>query len=156
MTNTNDWDTTWGTIDWKNATQEEILKKTNDLINTGANPNAADENGLTPLMYAVSRDGVSVVEALIDGGADVNAQDKVGNTALMRMALLSRFGICRAYPAIAKVLIENGADINIKNYYGRRAINMAKKSEVRNLVRNARPDPVKVILHKVKTVRQYQ
>ena len=152
------YDNAWDIIDWEKDTQEEVLKKTKNLIETGANPNTANENGLTPLMYAVEKNYVDITRTLIAGGADVNAKDKVGNTALMRMGLLSCFGI---YPNadIVKELIENGANTKVKNIRGRKAINYPKKSDIRDLIRNARPDPVKLILNYVQKAhnnKQYE
>ena len=149
----NTWDGTWKTIDWKNDSQEEVFQKTKNLIESGADLNATDEMGFTPLMYAASKNYTDVVKELILAGADVNAQDRIGNTALMRIALLSGMGI-HVNPQIVRDLLENGADVNIKNYYGRMAINFAKKSAVKTLIRSANPDPVKMILNYVKKAHE--
>jgi cytohesin len=52
------------------------------LLDGGAEPDAADDDRMTPLHFA-ARDGfVEVAELLIAKGADVNARDRAGRTAL--------------------------------------------------------------------------
>ena len=51
------------------------------LIKKGADVNAADNDGETPLFIAVYRDK-DIVELLIGKGADVNASNKYGETPL--------------------------------------------------------------------------
>ena len=69
------------------------LAKTDDTaavaekIAAGADLNARDEYGQTPLMYAASEgDSPAVLDALLKAGADVNAQTDAGWTALMYAA----------------------------------------------------------------------
>jgi len=52
------------------------------LLDLGANPNAATQGGLTPLVLATELDNQEFVQKLIDKGAKVNAQDVNGQTAL--------------------------------------------------------------------------
>jgi len=54
------------------------------LLETGADVNARDEGGWTPLMCAVYEEHFACVQTLISAGANVNAQQKTsGETALM-------------------------------------------------------------------------
>lgn len=53
-----------------------------ELIDAGADVNAADEDGQTALMAAAEKGHVSKVRLLLDKGANVNARDKSGKTAL--------------------------------------------------------------------------
>ena len=48
------------------------------LIAAGAEVNAADPNGQTPLMKAALREWVEVSETLLAAGADVDAVDEEG------------------------------------------------------------------------------
>jgi ankyrin repeat protein len=47
------------------------------LIETGADANLRDENGLTALLWASDRGHVDCVKALVRGGADLNSTDLV-------------------------------------------------------------------------------
>lgn len=53
-----------------------------ELIDAGADVNAADEDGQTALMAAAEKGHVSKVRLMLDKGANVNARDKSGKTAL--------------------------------------------------------------------------
>ena len=56
---------------WKNATIEDI--KT--ILNDGADVNKKNDNGMTPLMYAVSNwynDDPETIKILVRHGADIN------------------------------------------------------------------------------------
>jgi ankyrin repeat protein len=51
------------------------------LLGAGADPNAVDEHGLTPLMYAATLCEDGMVKRLLEAGADVAAADSMGRTA---------------------------------------------------------------------------
>jgi hypothetical protein len=89
------------------------------LITKGANVNARDEYGDTPLVSAVGFEPASTIRALLDKGAEVNARNKIGDTALMGTAISDRADI-------VKILLAHGADVNIKNAYGETALSYAK------------------------------
>lgn len=83
------------------------LDKIRSFIRGGADVNAKDELGRTPLYFAGSKD---VVEFLIANGADVNAKDPVGQTPL-------HFAARRGDKDVAELLIDKGADVNAKDSY---------------------------------------
>jgi len=52
------------------------------LIEAGADPNAVDLGGVTPLHRAVRNRCAAAVKALLDGGADVRIRNKSGSTPM--------------------------------------------------------------------------
>jgi ankyrin repeat protein len=56
------------------------------FINAGADVNARDEGGRTPLMVAAFNANPEVIKTLITAGADVNARNDFGSTPLMEAA----------------------------------------------------------------------
>lgn len=52
------------------------------LLKAGANPNALDDKGKTPLVVAAQTGGVRSMKILLDFGADINSVTAIGSTAL--------------------------------------------------------------------------
>lgn len=86
-----------------------------DLINKGADVNARNEYGLTPLIIACDNNNPEAVSLLLEHGADVNAQDDSGRTPLM-IAVQSSDG------DIVSLLISRGSDINARDEGGNTAL----------------------------------
>ena len=94
---------------WIGAGQESVL----DELNKGANVNAQDDQGLTPLHYAArSSKDVSVVSLLLDLGADVNATSSKGFTPLHAAASGN------PDPSVTALLLDGGADIEARDSNG--------------------------------------
>lgn len=74
-----------------------------ELLDRGADPNAADDNGATALMWAIP--DLQKTTMLLDRGADVSVRSSDGRTPLMIAA-----GLPAAEP-IARLLIEKGAKV---------------------------------------------
>jgi ankyrin repeat protein len=64
------------------AAKEGNLKLVKELVSKGADVNAKDKYGRTPLHYAAKEGHLDVVKFLVSKGADVNAKDEKGNTPL--------------------------------------------------------------------------
>jgi hypothetical protein len=117
------------------AAREGNIEAARLLITQGAEVNAQDDKGFTPLHVAVREDREpvlkvgqkSIVQLLLAAGADVDARDKKGATPLHHAALLRRM---RA----AKQLLVGGANVNVADMRGETALHKAVKSECRELV----------------------
>jgi ankyrin repeat protein len=68
-----------GAIDWKPDCQHEVITY---LIEAGADQDAMDDSGVTPLHRAVRTRSSSAVRALLEAGADPQMMNKSGSTPL--------------------------------------------------------------------------
>lgn len=83
------------------------------LLLYGADANAGDINGRTPLHACASNGHVSCVELLLKHNVNVNAQDLRGNSPLHMAAKW-------ADADVVKALLRSGADTRLKNASGNR------------------------------------
>ena len=97
-------------------------------LTEGANADARDGFGQTPLMYAAGGTGsLETMETLVDAGADVQAQTDAGWTALMYAARDA------TTPEPVLWLLNAGADPTVRNAEGQSAADIAESnSAVRN------------------------
>ena len=81
------------------------------LLEAGADVNARDWYGGTPLYNTGVICDVGAIKILLEAGADVNAKNKGGSTPLHLAAM-------RGYVGTVKILLEAGADVNARDRYG--------------------------------------
>jgi len=88
-----------------------------EAIKNGADVNAKDNAGFTPLMLAALEGNKEILEMLIKKGADLNAKNNFGDTALI-------LAVSNPYPndSIVEELIKAGADLNLQNNLKRSAL----------------------------------
>ena len=82
------------------------------LIAAGANPDARDALGRTPLHLAAPARRLHAVVALVEGGANVDALDRLGRTPLMTALGAS------VHTELIEVLLAAGADPDIRDVHG--------------------------------------
>uniref|UniRef100_A0A0K6SAB1 Protein kinase domain-containing protein n=1 Tax=Chromera velia CCMP2878 TaxID=1169474 RepID=A0A0K6SAB1_9ALVE len=95
----------------------EIL---NMLVQAGADVDAPDAEGRTPLLQASGFGYPVIVEALLEAGADVKAVDKFGESAVHLAARRAK-----PCPTILQKLLKAGADVNSPNKDGWSALHSA-------------------------------
>ena len=93
------------------------------LVQAGADPNAPDLNGGTPLHEAAgSNSNPGIIAALLEAGADLDAPDSRGNTPLHSAWSNPRAGLSwqppRINPAAVQELLRSGADPLSRNDNG--------------------------------------
>lgn len=91
------------------------------LLSKGAEVNAVNDSGMTPLEWAVGcdNDNELMVKLLLDNGAEVNVHRSSGYTPLLE-------AISRGKEKIVKLLLDHGADVNAqKKENGETALHLA-------------------------------
>lgn len=121
------------------AAENGNVEKIKLLLENGADVNAKDDKGWTPLMMASRHSNTSsnieTVNLLLQNGADVNAKQNTGWTPLM---LASRYSNTDSNIQTVKLLLQNGADVNLKNNDGWTPLKLASK--------NSNTETVKLLL----------
>jgi len=97
------------------------------LLEHGADLNAKNKYGWTPLHYAALNGRVDIVATLLEHGADPNVQDKFGRTPLHLAASEGRVDVVR-------LLLERGADPTVKDKDGDTPLDIARRRGHREVV----------------------
>ena len=113
------------------------------LLGAGADPNALDTSGVSPLHRAVRTRSSPAVQALLDGGADVRIRNKRGSTPLhLAVQDTGRGGAGSARARaeqlkIVALLLAAGARTADKNAKGRTVLDGLPEGPIRNLLQDA-------------------
>lgn len=101
------------------VTQRRDLQWIRFLVQRGANPNAEDKKGVTPLTIASNLGFVEGVEALLDAGARVDEPNAAGETPLIS-------AVHRRDVALVRLLLAHGARPDRNDNSGRSARDYAE------------------------------
>ncbi len=96
------------------------------LLERGADVNFVTD-GITPLMYAVAYQNLTIVKTLINHKADINYVSKEKQSAVL-------FAIKGRNPEALQLLIDHGADPSIKIQADYSAIDLAKEENIREIL----------------------
>jgi hypothetical protein len=103
------------------------LKAARLLLAHGANVNAADVTGNTPLHSAVVESSDEVVDYLLQSGADPNKTNAAGHTPLDEAAETGRLSVVKAF-------LDHGADPTLRDKLGRTALDLAEDNGRKDVV----------------------
>jgi hypothetical protein len=116
------------------AARAHDLARVQALLAVGADPNARDRAGLTPLLHALHPPlyrqdipSTALVTELVRAGARVNVGDNKGVTPLMS-------AVRGGWPDIVRVLLAAHADVNGRDKQGVTALSLARREGQREIV----------------------
>ena len=125
---------------WNPEAQAETIRY---LVSIGADPNAVDSAGVTPLHRAVRTRSLPAVQALLAGGAHARQPNKTGSTPLhLAVQDTGRGGSGSPHAreqqaGIVRLLLKRGAKVTDQDGHGR-AVHQAATSEwIRALLSDA-------------------
>lgn len=113
-------------MDLIKAIDEGDFQKIRALLESGADTNAKDENGVTALMHATHKGYVDVVKQLLTYGADVNAKTPPSGFGLSDQTALMLAAVV-GHTDVLKELLVHGTDVNAKDSMGMTALASACK-----------------------------
>jgi len=110
------------------AAHECDIGRVSQLLSKGADVNAVDAEGLTPLWYALNTKEPGLVEFLIRSGADVNVSNSKRASPLMWAVINRNF-------ALTKLLLNAGAEVNWQDDQGWTSLHYAVMTKHKRIIR---------------------
>jgi ankyrin repeat protein len=107
------------------APEESWTATVESLLANGADIEARNEDGSTPLDWAASFAQTDILKLLIQRGAQRDVIDKYGNTPLISAACECAIATMNSAYQVVKILLDQGAKVNARNHDGRTALMMA-------------------------------
>jgi uncharacterized protein len=98
------------------------------LIMRGAQVNAADDDGRTPLLMAAIQGDGSLVRVLLEHGATLNAHDEDGWTPLLG-------AVANGHTPVVRLLLQHGAETNARDNEGKTVLDHAMATGHHELIR---------------------
>lgn len=99
----------------------DLLEACKLLLSYGADPNITNNNGETPLFWAVRMNCFAVVLTLLENGADTNIVDKSGSSPL-------HYACCHAVPEVIPLLLSYDCDPEARDVEGKTALESIEKN----------------------------
>lgn len=103
------------------------IKAVKLLISKGADVNARDYLGSTPIYGAILWGSLDVVKLLLESGANPNVQDEFGSILLHEV-------VTDNYPEVVTLLLDYGADPNRVNAYGQTPLHEAAWNDCNEMI----------------------
>ena len=122
------------------AAEHGSVLRIHQLLNAGANLEARDLDGATPLIVAVSMEETEAVHRLLEGGADLSAQNSRGDTALHIAAENNN-------PDLTARLLESNANPNLRNQQGRTPIHFVATGLSPNRTSSSPIETIELLQH---------
>lgn len=110
------------------AQEPPWVTKVRLLLDDGAELEARNEEGTTPLMQAAAHGQTETFKFLLERGAKINVRDKRGMTPLIAAACACAVATMNSTYDIMKILLEKGANVNARTRDGTTALMMAAGS----------------------------
>ena len=111
------------------AAQQGDLRAVRAWLQQGADPNAAQADGLTGLHWAALNDELWIAEMLLYAGATVSPVTRVGGYTPLHLASQSGHG------EVARTLLEAGADANAYTTTGVSSLHLAAQAAAAEAIR---------------------
>ena len=106
------------------ALDQEAIPQIARLLQQGADIDTV-RDGLTPLLWAITKEDLELVAFLVTNGADLNKRGPYGNTPLHEAALRTT----EAKLKVAELLIVAGVNVNAQNELGQTPLHFHKSND---------------------------
>ena len=110
------------------AAQRGDVEQVRSLLRSGADPNAAQADGMTALHWAAMNDEVEIAEVLLYAGATHRATTRLGGYQPLHLAARS------GHERVTRVLLEAGADPNAFTTTGVTAVHFAAQADAPSVI----------------------